>query len=232
MTVDDLVALYRLLADDRVEPYRTDDADVQRLLLEAETEAAIRGRLIHDVATVSVAAGTAICTLPDGFYEITHLAFIDADGARHPLKLVTAEYLDRPEPSRIVPPYGSGYNLPRGLDDWRDATGHPPLFAVQTDSFVRLAPIPTADGSLALEGYRTPLREADDDPEINAVHHAHLVQWALYRTYSITDEDHFDGKRAEVALAEFTRYFGLRPDADLRRATRHDTPHHVEAFFV
>ena len=181
---------------------------------------------------MTVRAGGAVCALPDGFYELSHLAFIDAAGARHPLRLVSSEYLDGPEPSRIVPPYGSGYNLPRGADNWRDATGNPPLFAVQMDSSVRLAPIPTDAGSLALEGYRTPLREADDDPEINAGHHAHLVQWVLYRTYSVTDEDYFDGKRADTALAEFTRYFGLRPDADLRRATRHDTPHHVEAFFV
>jgi len=232
MTTADLVALYRLMADDRVESARLVDADVQMLLLEGETEAAIRGRLIHDTISMTVTAGQSSYYMPDEFYEIAHLAFIDADGARHPLKLVTSEYLDPLELSRIIPPQGSGYDLPQNLDNWRDAIGHPPLFAVQTDTQLRLAPIPSASGTLALEGYRTPLREADDDPEIAAAHHAYLVQWVIHRRFSITDEDHFDGKRAEIALNEFTRYFGPRPDSDLRRATRHDTPHHVEAFFV
>jgi hypothetical protein len=235
MTTDELIALYRLLADDRIEPYRLDDVDAQTWLLEAETEAAIRGRLIVDLATIGVTGGQPFCWLPDGFYELSHVAFVDAEGARHPLKLVTSEYLDleaHKEPSRLIVPRGTGYNQPPNLDNWRDATGHPPLFAVQDDTRLRLVPIPTEAGTLHLEGYRTPLREVDDDPEINAAHHPILAQWVLYRALSTPDVDTMDVQRASAALAEFTRYFGEKPDADLRRSTRHDTPHHVEAFFV
>ena len=235
MTTDELIALYRLLADDRTLPYRLEDVDAQTILLEAETEAAIRGRLIADADTIDVDAGDVFCVMPDGFYEIAHLSFVDANGARHPLKLVSSEYLDleaRDEPSRLVVPRGTGYNQPLNLDNWRDATGHPPLFTVQDDTRLRLVPIPTEAGTLHLEGYRTPLREADDDPEIHTAHHATLAQWVVYRALSTPDVDVIEAQRAEAALAEFTRYFGLRPDADLRRSTRHDTPHHVEAFFV
>ena len=235
MTTDDLIARYQLLADDAVGSTRLTDDDVRGFLLEAEQEAAIRGRLIQDVATLPVTAGSAMVNMDAAFYEIAHLSFLDADGGRHPVKLVSAEALDqalREDPSRIVAPQGTGYDINLNLNDGRDATGNPPLYAIQSDLTLRLAPIPTADGSLHLEGYRVPVREADDDPEIGAIHHAHLVQWVIYRRFSITDEDHFDGKRADVAYAEFERYFGPRPDSDLRRATRHDTPHHVQPFFI
>lgn len=235
MTTDELIALYRVLGDDAAGRYRLKDADVQLFLVEAEQEAAIRGRLLFDSVTISVTSGTATYALDEAFYELSHVSFLDTDSVRHPIKLVTAEYLDQSstdDQTRIVPPAGSGYNIISGFEDWRDSTGTPPLFAIQYDTTLRLAPTPAADGSLLVEGYRLPMREADDDPEISAIHHAHLVQWVIYRRFSITDEDHFDGQRAIVALAEFERYFGLRPDSDLRRATRHDTPHHVIPFFV
>ena len=54
--------------------------------------------------------------------------------------------------------------------------------------------------------------------------HQHLVYWALHRAFSQPDSDGFDPQRAATAEATFTGYFGARPDADLRRATRHDVP--------
>ena len=42
----------------------------------------------------------------------------------------------------------------------------------------------------------------------------------------------FDKERAAISLKAFNDYFGLRPDSDLRRKTREDVVHHVEAFFV
>lgn len=72
----------------------------------------------------------------------------------------------------------------------------------------------------------------DDVPEIAAIHHEYLVQWALYRAFSVPDTETFDPNRAAIAEREFTQYFGLRPDSDLRRITREDTPHEVEPWFI
>jgi len=235
MTTEELIAMYRLLADDGVVPYRVDDATIQTLLLEGEAEAAVRARLLTDTATIAVSPAKSLYAMPEEFYELAHVAFVNADGARYPLKLVSAEYLDQsavPDPTRIYPPLGTGYPASAPVENWRDATGTAPIFAVQSDVSLRLVPIPLESGTLVLEGYRLPRRYPDEDPEISLAHHAYLVYWALYRTFSITDEDHFDQQRASIALGEFTQYFGIRPDADLRRTTRHDTPHHVEAFFV
>jgi len=239
MTNAELIALYRLLADDAIEPYFVSDASVQLLLKDAEDEAAIRGRLIHEsadnsICQISVTAGTATYELDPVLYELTHVAFIDADDNRHPIKLVSTEALDyaRDTYARLIPPAGDDYDVGITREDWRDATGTPPVYAVQTDRQLRLVPNPTADGTLQLEGYRTTIGDIGDDPEIAVAHHRHLVQWVLYKTFTIPDSDYMDANRSMLALSEFERYFGLRPDADLRRITRHDTPHHVEPHFI
>ena len=75
------------------------------------------------------------------------------------------------------------------------------------------------------------LENDTDKPELNESHHRHLVHWALHRAFSKPDADGFDPTRAATAEAAFTRYFGQRPDSDLRRATRSDVPQTNKVFW-
>lgn len=224
MTLAQLIAMYRTDANDKAVPYFASDEEVAGWINEAEQEAAIRGRLIHEseapaICRVPVVAGTASYPLHPALYELTHVAFRVPGGSRSSVRLVSTEYLDA------------------HVSDWRDAEGVPVL-AVQSDRGIRLVPRPARDGELLLEGYRLPLAPmalADADsaaPEISAAHHRHLVLWALHRGFSIPDTESFDPNRAAVAEDAFTGYFGLRPDCDLRRITREDAPHRNEAFWV
>lgn len=232
MTLADLVADFWVLADDvnSQDPVVSPDT-LARFFAEAEDEAAVRARLIHDLGSVAVTAGTAV--YPLAFYELTHLAFM-VDGAststRTPLTLVSVEYLDGPSRLPWLPPWPPSCYTPAPEQDWRDATGTPTL-AIQTDTALRLVPTPDAGGTLHLEGYRLPLGPVGRDPEINPIHHRHLIQWALYRVFQIPGMDETDPTRAATALKEFERYFGQRPDADVRRSTRYDPPKHVQAFY-
>ncbi|MNV63001.1 hypothetical protein D3C71_1555760 [compost metagenome] len=86
---------------------------------------------------------------------------------------------------------------------------------------------------LRLEGYRLPLaalEQDSDEPEIHKGHHRHLVDWALHRAFSVPDADTFDPKRAGDAEAAFAAYFGLPPDSDMRRTTRHDQDHQTTVY--
>lgn len=221
MTLAQLIAAYRTAANDKVEPYFVDDDDLVQFFNEAEAEAAVRGRLIHessnaDVCRIDIEAGVDTYALHPKLYEITHLSFqVDGHSRRAGLKLVSTEWLDAE------------------VRRWRDLLGRPE-WAVQTDKAIRLVPAPLKDGTLRIEGYRLPfepMADEDDAPEIGEAHHIHLVQWALHRAFSIPDAEFFDAGRASAAEEAFTAYFGMRPDADLRRITRHDVPHHVEAFW-
>jgi len=117
-------------------------------------------------------------------------------------------------------------------DNWKLKQGAP-QFAIQDDTGIRLVPIPDVGGELHLEGYRVPLNALEDkgdSPEINPVHHVHLIQWVLHQAFNVPDAEFFDPNRAAIAEQTFTDYFGVRPDSDLRRITREDTPHHVQPF--
>lgn len=224
MTLAELIRRVRREANDLVEPYFWSDEDVAAWLNDAVSEACIRARLIHEsqdasVCQIAVTAGQAVYPLHPALYEITHLSLRAADGAH-----------------LGVLPIHSTEMLDAGRPGWRDETGRP-LCAIQSDTGLRLVPTPDQDATLKLEGYRTPLVEmaladADtDEPEINREHHRHLTQWALHRGFAVPDMESFDPSRSDRAESAFTVYFGIRPNADLRRITREDVPHRVEAFW-
>lgn len=222
MNLGELTAVFRSEFGDKPEGTLYSDPDIARWLNEAVYEAAIRGRLLLEdgdasMCRVSVKAGRSTYDLHAAMYELSYTAYRrEGCTERQPLKLVSREWLDR--------------NMP----DWRDREDDP-LYLTQDERRLRLAPVPRADGVLLLEGYRVPIKRMvneGDEPEIARLHHPYLVHWALFRAFSVPDADLFDTGRAISAEAEFTRYFGSRPDADLRRMTREDQPHHNEASWV
>lgn len=212
MNLEQLIASFRVDADDLVEPFLFSDDWIAGWLTEAQSEAAIRGRLIledadPDVCQIAVTAGTASYELHRSVYEIADLRFMPAGASRStPLPLVTREWLDDKRPG------------------WRDNCKDLSL-AIQSDRRLRIVGTPNTDGVLHLEAYRVPLKALENDtdkPELSEAHHRHLVYWALHRAFSRPDSETIDPQRADRALEAFTRYFGLAPDSDLRRSTRHD----------
>lgn len=216
MTLADLIAQFRAEAFDTEEPYFFSDAQITGWLNEAQEEAAIRGRLLHesaddDVCQIAVTAGTSSYDLHASVLEITYARW-QKDGSEDwvRLDLQTRTYLDKNRPN------------------WR-TTEEQPVDMVQDDTTITLGCLPETDGTLRIECYRLPLVEMADDadsPELMAVHHRQLVHWALHRAFSIPDSETEDEKRSNASEIRFTRYFGPRPDADLKRSTQHDTPHH------
>lgn len=216
MNLEELIGSFREDSTDKVEPYLWEDEAVTRWLNEAQDEAAVRGRLLLDdstpaVTTMAVQAGKASYQLHPKIYEIAHLHWQPgAAGHRSkPVDLVTREWLDRNHP------------------DWRVRFDFDAVYAIQSEGSIRMVPTPREAGTLTLEAYRLPLKPLTGDgdkPEIHAASHAYLVYWALHRAFSQPDADGFDPQRAATAEAAFTGYFGKRPDADLRRSTRHDEP--------
>lgn len=222
MQLSDLITRFRMLANDKVEPYFIDDASVIDWLNDAVNEACIRGRLLlesqnPDVCHIAVTAGTANYPLHESLYELSQIWFEPVDGSKGSyLALMSAENLDH------------RYKC----DNWKLMKGVP-QFAIQDDTAIRLVPIPSIEGELQLEGYRiplAPLQNETDKPEINQIHHIQLIQWALHQAFNVPDAEFFDPNRSMQAEQAFTEYFGARPDSDLRRTTREDVPHSVVPF--
>ena len=221
MTLQELIAQFRVEANDKASPYFSSDPAVTGWLNDAVHEACIRARLIHEstdaaIVNIAVSANQSVCQLHPTVYEIDYIAWLPTgeDFATR-LYQISREDLDAINP------------------DWRSDEGAP-TYVIQSDKSIRLVPKAPTGGMVVLECYRLPsilMSVNTDQPEINAAHHAHLIQWVLYKAYSVPDSEFFDKDRAAIALKNFTEYFGLRPDADLRRITRQDVQHHVEAFW-
>ena len=219
MNGEALIAGFRHASGDKAEPFFWSDERVLELLSEAQIQACVRGRLLHEdtrpeVCRITLAAGQASYPLHPKLYEITHLQIRPTVGDPRRLELKTVEWLNEEMP------------------DWRNDT-NPPRFAIQRDTSLRIVGRIETGDMAELEGYRLPMKDLTDEsskPEINEAHHEHLIDWALHKAFSEPDAETIDPQRARAAEAEFTRYFGPMPDADLRRSTRQDVQHHTQAW--
>ena len=213
MNLEQLIARFRTETNDRVEPYFFSDEDVTQWLADAEEEAAIRARLLIEdtnplYCDIAVAAGSPSAQLHARVYEIAHQTFMPTGGSKScDLVLISREMLDRVYP------------------DWRELPASDPRWLIQSETAVRMVPTPSRAGMLRIEAYRLPLKRLSlptQKPEIHEANHVHLVNWALFKGYSVPDPEINDQGRAQTALDAFERHLGLRPDADLRRETRTD----------
>ncbi len=223
MNLEQLRQQFRIYADDLVtNPPLWEDEWIAAWLTEAQEQAAMRARLLMDdytpaVTQIAVTEGVASYQLHPKLYEIAVIDFVPAVGCVQSVYLTSREKLDSDR------------------NGWRNELPGIPCCAIQTDTRLRLVPVPSVDGTLRIEGYRLPLKALvndNDKPEIHEAHHLQLVQWALYRAFSKPDADGRDPGRAAAAEAAFTAYFGRLPDADLRRSTRHDEVQTNKLFFA
>ncbi|MFK8398167.1 hypothetical protein M2D07_006610 [Pseudomonas sp. BGr12] len=217
MNLGELEQAFRVVTGDLVPAYQFEPEWVASWLAEAQDEAALRRRLLHesenpDICRIAVESGVAVYPLHPALFEITSLRIRRGDGdCSRPLRIVSTETLDDWDQA------------------WREREGRVE-FAVQDDTTLRLVPRPVEDEQLLLEGYRLPLKDLaagiGEVPEIHRAHHQRLVKWALFRAYELPDVETQDLARAAQAEQEFTAYFGPRPSADLRRSTRTDEIQH------
>ena len=226
MDLSELTTQYRSDADDKLAPYLSSSSDVAAWLNEAEEEAAVRARLLHEssnalvcqiaVTTDHVTAGTRVFTLHESVFHITRATFIPTGSTTE----YEMEITDRVEQDRAHP-------------GWRSLSGIPAQ-VFQNDTTIELGCKPSTDGVIYIECYRLPLVKIEDSttetPEINKVHHRKLIWWVLYRVYSRPDSEIYDPDRAARELAAFTDHFGERPDAESRRDVEANRHHHNRAW--
>jgi len=217
VTLAELIVQFRQDAFDEVAPYAFSDAKVTAWINEAEEEAALRADLLHesedaDLCEIAVTAGTQKYTLHAKWARITKV-FWQAEDAededRYELDIIKRTVLDASKPA------------------WRTTEDEPRAVVIEART-LRLDCIPASDGTIYLEGFRMPLEamaQDADEPEIAEAHHRHIVDWALSRAFDVPDTEIYNEKRAERALANFTRHFGEPLSADMLRDTESETIH-------
>lgn len=220
MTLDEAIAAFRVDTDDLVAPYLSTNDQVTAWLAEAQDEAAVRANLLFeasdpDICEIAVTAGVMTYPLQQAVATVTYAEFTPTGST----EAVKVDLTDRKAMDRDFP-------------GWRAVTDTPRKMIVDSTT-VQIGCKPSTDGLLRIECYRLPITTLADTEEfeVAAVHHRHLIQWAIHKCYSRPDADAHDPNRAEKALAEFTRVFGIRPDSDLRRGHYANAPAHNQAFW-
>lgn len=215
MNLRELRSAWRQDVFDTGTPPLFSDANIARWFSEAEEEAAIRKSLLRvsEGVEFELSPGDTEIALDPGIYEVRTARIVEAG---------TTYWLS---PS-------DRYEQDRLFRDWRDTTARPTAFFHDDMSLTFNRIVETA-GTLKLEAFRvpsSPMEDDDDEPEIAAVHHRRLAGWVTYRAFSVPDADAMDKNRAADGLADFTDYFGHRPDADGRRDNNANRPHRVKAW--
>lgn len=217
MTLKDLIRRFRVLAKDQYEPYFWQDEEITDWLNDAQEQACVRGRLLLEDAdpalcVIDLVPGQHTYPLDKRVYELVDVRLKTGSNTVVEPKIVSRGWLD------------TNVRDWREPDTWRN---HCARYLIQNETSVRIVPTPQEAGTLSIEAYRLPMASMQDDadePEIHQASHEHLIQWALHRAYSVSDAEVFDAQRSALAEMNFTAYFGLLPDSDMRRITREDTP--------
>jgi hypothetical protein len=208
MTLDDLIALFRINTDDGADPPLWSDETVTGYLNEAVTEACLRSRLLMEsqydpMCRLEYEAGDRLVKLHPKTL-IVRTAKIDGQNST----------LERIATKRLL----------RIRESWDvDTNTGTPKYLVMDyqDGNVAFSPLPDEDGTLVIAAWRAPLdnellRESNPDGEpviVDNGGHRHLVDWAEHLAYNVKDAETHDPARAAVADAKFTAYFGERPSA-------------------
>jgi hypothetical protein len=211
MTLTELIAAFRIRADDIAQPQLWSDDEIKLYLNDATNEAAEHALLIQDETTpavtqIDVTVGVSVYDLHPKIVAVDRVKLV---GIRGTLKYRDRSYLDK--------------NYP----EWEYQTGDPSAYFIR-EGKLTLYPIPTRGISLSLVTYRLPLEPlvADDDvPEIHDRHHYRLLDWALRCAYLKRDSDVYDEKKAAEYEAFFIASFGIREDANVQRKQREKRDH-------
>lgn len=217
MNLQELIAAFRTDAFDKKSPYFWTDCDVIRWFNEAEQEACIRQKLIREktnpaICRIDVTAENTVYPLDPRVIDINYASMVYVGNDNmfpYILAKTTTDELDMIRPQ------------------WR-ALSYRPRAIICYDTSIETDCIPDTAYTINLEVYRLPLQDmvnSADTPEINAIHHRHLVKWVLFRAAQMQDAEIESSGRAEKFEAQFDEYFGRRPTADNRRRQNANRPH-------
>jgi hypothetical protein len=205
MTGAELVAALRNMLDDENSPYKWQDSAFVRWLNEGEEQACRRGYALLDANTASICAfsvsvSVASYTLHSKVLQVRRLT---VDSTTVPLVQRTRGELDEEDLG------------------WVSLTGLPDRFVHEVNNELTLVGIPQSITMARMHVARLPLSTfstgSGEKPEIDAIHHHSLMDWAMKRAYERRDADTQDMKMAQFYESRFTVAFGILPTARTER---------------
>ena len=205
----DLLDRFRALAMDSETPYLWSDEFVLSAMNEGEREAAERSLLIYDESTVAVTqvavtAGIRTYAASNLIVSIERGTFTGASGKTERLSIYDRAKLGHRSAA-----------LRAEDEEWFGALPGIPTGLIYDGKTLETNLEPSESGTITLGVYRLPIAPFTESsqPEIAPALHADLVEWALFRAFTIPDADGKNTDLATVHLDLFEQRFGKRPAA-------------------
>lgn len=217
MKLVELIDRFRRDRKDTSDPFFWSDDQIVDWLNEAEVEACIRADLLIDETTdsitlVTVGAGVSSVQLDQRIIDV-HSVMVDG----RPIEPTSIEALNKTWPN------------------WRNATPaqRPSWWVFEENNVLRLVRPPAEELEIRLRVSRLPLNrmtlsQSENTPEIGAIHHIKLLDWAHSEALRMPDAETIDLNKSAVYETRFVRSFGTREDAAVRRKHRNNAPDLVQ----
>lgn len=220
MQIQDLITLFRKQVSDLEAPYLWDDDEVLEYVVDAQDTFV---RLIGGISDLGfnpetqvltdlpLTAGNPITPLPD---YVLHTRSGRLLGAKRNI-----DFVDPSDLGQYIRfnDYGNAATL--YLDD--TATGPVQCAIKADDTVVRWYMVPSEDDICRCHIYRLPyprIEDQEDELEIQAMHHPHLVMWMKHRAYSKEDAETYDANLAALNKVAFEDYCAAaKLEAERRR---------------
>lgn len=188
MNQADIIAAFRIEADDAVAPYLVSDAKLTLWTAEAEREGAERSRYIRTSADDDIAL---VINQRDYAFpaDIIQLDSLQIDGINYPLTQINRHQLRQ------------RYSAVATCDGL-------PLYFLLEGAVLSLFPTPTATGVLKVYGRRLPRGASLSETPVDL--HESLIFWLLHKYYSVRDADLYAPELAANYLARFEAVFGRK----------------------
>lgn len=200
MNLREIIALYRQETMDKASPPFASDEIVTLYANQAETEACRRGKLLRRSSSIEYAAGQRTISL-----DSKVAAVLRARGLRTSIDVVEVDFMDMHSPN---------WQRDNAVSDVQVLVS-----GIDTD-MLHMWPIPKEAGAIDFVFQSlpvTPMVAPSDCPKIREEAHPALVDWILYKVYTMQDGELFNAQKGAEALKNFEQEFGKK--ASIRNET-------------
>jgi hypothetical protein len=223
--LQDLIAEFRSQIDDEAPPYLVSDDSALLYAIDAQDMFVRLTGGIKDVTVAAADVGTPATRLQDlalaedNPYSAVSPYVLRIRSGRLLTALRDVEFIGEGDLSQVS---FSDYGVTSGasLDDTDTGEVRYGLQDIR-DGYVRWVRVPDAADTCRLSVYRLPfprIADQEDDLEIQAQHHLHLVKWMKHLAYSKEDAEIYDKNLADRNEAAFKAYCDAASgEADRRR---------------
>lgn len=229
MKTEDLLSIFRNMADDEAKPYFWSDDIFYAYLTDAINKYCEQGKAIRDhTSPLTILEYTADSPWVKLDEKILRVISAYDDATKTKIRLLDWEVFEQQGIDRSSADYNTFLTVHR----YPDATGNVySAISGMDEGQLRLVNIPETNGTLSLIIERYPLypiSENNQDIEgVPVTDRLHLLEWVMHKCYAHQDAEMFDPQKSEVSRLNFVT---AMKEVDSRHMKKNNRPNKATGY--